>query len=369
MKLFVRIVIVLACVVCVTSCIQDDWGDAVVYPDSQSGLFVVNSGTFQTGTSSISYYDLDADEVHNEVVANANDLQFWGDVAQFMAVRQGLGYVVVNNSGKVLVIDVDTYRVVGKITGLISPRCIYFLSDEKAYVTDLYGRSIAIVDPASIFTNDDREIQPYAFINVDNNGSFYQHSTEKMVQWGDYVFVACWMRDNQILVIDSNTDAVVDSITVGAQPNSLVIDKYNKLWVLCDGGYDGNPYAYESPQLIRINLNSFEVEDAIIFPLENNPSELVINASGDTLYFLDTDMYKHSVLSQKEPISFVSSNSAYSGYGRGFYSLAIDPSSSELYVADAVDNTQPGYIYRFSQNGMPVDTFKVGVNPVGFCFK
>jgi hypothetical protein len=120
---------------------------------------------------------------------------------------------------------------------------------------------------------------------------------------------------------------------------------------------------------LRINLNSFKVEDSIVFPLENNPSELVINASGDTLYFLDSDIYKQGVLSQEMPVAFIKSNSEHSGYGRGFYSLTIDPLRFELYVADAIDNAQPGYVYRFSQAGTAIDTFKVGINPVGFCFK
>lgn len=352
-----------------SSCMEDDGGDSIIYPDSQSGLFVVNSGNFQTSTASLSYYDLDSDEVRNEIISNANDLWYWGDVAQSMVVRGGLGYVVINNSGKILVIDVDTYRVVGKITGLNSPRHMHFLTDDKAYVSDLYGKSISVVNPQDIFSNEDRNITPYATIDVNNGAAFYQHSTEKMVQWGHYVFVACWMRDDQILVIDSNTDELVDSIRVGAQPNSLVIDKYDKLWVLSDGGYDGNPFAYEAPRLMRINLNTLLLEDELSFPLENNPSELVINSSGDTLYFLDGDIYKHGVLSQNSPVKFINGNSEYSGFGRGFYSLIIDPSNSELYVADAIDNAQPGYVYRFTSEGVPVDTFKVGVNPVGFCYK
>lgn len=353
-----------------TSCIEDDWDDIIIYPDSQTGLFVVNSGVFPTGTSSLSYYDLDANVVYNGVIDGANPgLQYWGDVAQSMVVRKGLGYIVVNNSGKVLIVDVNNYRVVGKIVGLTSPRYMHFLSDNKAYITDLYGRAISVVNPQAIFTNDKRETTPYAFIDVDNGQQFNQHSTERMVQWGHLVFVSCWMRDRQILVIDSNTDAVVDSITVAAQPNSLLIDKYNKLWVLCDGGYDGNPYAYEHPRIQRIDLNTLRIEHELLFSLDNNPTELVINAAKDTLFYLDRDVYKLPALSNDTPQPWILSHSSHSGYGKGFYSLAIDPANADFYIGDALDNNQPGYVYRFSQSGSPLDTFKVGINPVGFCFK
>lgn len=348
---------------------MDDEGGIIVYPDSPSGVFIVNSGNFQTGTASLSYYDLGVDTVFNEIISYANNLWYWGDVAQSMIIRGGLGYVVVNNSGKILVIDTNTYRVVGKITGLVSPRHMHFINDEKAYVTDLYGRAISVVNPQAIFSSSDRETEPYAMIKVDNKASFHQHSTEKMVQWGDYVFVACWMRDNKILILDRNSDTVVDSLQVGAQPNSLVIDKYNKLWVLSDGGYDGNPYAYEEPSLTRIDLHTLNIEEVIVFPLANNPTELVINSSLDTLYYIDGDIYKYGVLSQEVPQLFITGNSEHTGYGKGFYALAIDPSSDDIYIADAVDNSQPGYVYRYTQAGNILDVFKVGVNPVGFCFK
>ena len=33
------------------------------------------------------------------------------------------------------------------------------------------------------------------------------------------------------------TDEVIDSIEVGIEPESMVIDKNNMLWVLCNGGW------------------------------------------------------------------------------------------------------------------------------------
>ena len=55
-------------------------------------------------------------------------------------------------------------------------------------------------------------------------------STEQMVQCGDYVYVNCWSYQNRILKIDTRTDKVVDQLTVGIQPTSLVMDKNFKLW-------------------------------------------------------------------------------------------------------------------------------------------
>ena len=53
----------------------------------------------------------------------------------------------------------------------------------------------------------------------------------------------------------------------------------------------------------------------------------------------------------------------------GFYGLDVDPISSEIYVADAIDFVQRGMVYRFNPEGMPVDTFRTGIAPGAFCFK
>ena len=55
-------------------------------------------------------------------------------------------------------------------------------------------------------------------------------------------------------------------------------------------------------------------------------------------------------------------------YG-GFYSLGIDPLSSEIYVGDAIDHRQNGMVRRYAPSGKLIDEFRVGISPGNFAFK
>ncbi len=396
------------------SCMDDDaWyalNDLQVHCDTtlnnaisrQTGVFVVNEGNFMYDNASLSYYLIDSMQYLNDVFYRTNGTPL-GDVAQSMVIRDSLGYIVVNNSSKVYVINVNTFEYVGKITGLTSPRYMHFVNASKAYVSDLYARAITIVDPQKF------EIKGY--IDVSNPASqLNQHSTEQFVQIGDQVYTNCWSYDNTILVIDSETDRVIDSVKVPLQPNSMVADRFNKLWVLCDGGFEGNPAGHEVPALVRIDPATLEIETRFEFSPDDQPTELKINGTGDTLYFLNRHLYRHIVTSETSPekileSSYSSSSSEDSqrkklvGSGRktslaqprlnsaglssiqeimerptplqvgGFYGLGIDPYSGDIYLGDAIDQVQHGVVYRYKADGTVLDTFRTGINPGFFCYK
>lgn len=354
------IIIVLSLMV-ITGCMKDDelWEHRLVNHQHFDGAFVLNEGNMMYENASLTYYDKQLQESFQDVFYHTNALPL-GDVAHSMTLRDSLGYIVLNNSGRIYVINTQTFEYEGKITGFVSPRFIHFINDEKAYVTDLYARKIYIVNPVSL------EITGH--IDVNNHTSeFYQHPTEQMVQWQQYVFVNAWSFDDKILVIDSETDMLVDSITVTAQPQSMVMDENQKLWVLCDGGFAGNPFRYEEPALLRIDPSTREIERKIAFNITHSPRSLATNAQKNILYFVNKHVYKLPVNSPLSPQVFVESKYA-DGIG-GFRGVAIDPVSSEVYITDAKDHVQPGSVYRFLPDATPVDTFPAGIIPSAIVFK
>lgn len=313
-------------------------------------LFITNEGNFNGEGASLSVYYPEEKRIENEIFFRANGKKL-GDVVQSMTIYDGKGYLVVNNSHVVYVIDIYNFSILGGIKGLTSPRYVHFVSDTKAYITDLYEPAITIFNPLTL--------QKTGKIST-----FGHKSTEQMVQYENYVFVNCWSYDNKILVIDTDRDVVVDSITLGIQPTSLVMDKYNKIWSVTDGGYEGSPYGREEPSLYCIDAATRKVEKEFRFKMGDLPSEVVLNGTGDTLYFINKDIWRLGVTADRLP------DRPFLDYkDTKYYGLTVDPLTSEVYVADAIDYSSDGVVYRFRPDGVLVDHFKVGIIPGAFCFR
>ena len=315
------------------------------------GVFILCEGNFMYGTASLSYYDPTTKHLENELFLRVNGEKL-GDTAQSMSILDGRGFIVVNNSGRVSVVNTRTLKVIGEINGLVSPRYVHFVSSEKGYVTDLMAERITVFDPGTLCVKG----------HIPTPG---HPSTEQMAQWGDYLFVCCWSYDDCVLVIDTRTDEVIDEIRVGVQPTSLVADRKGGIWCLTDGGgYPENPAGYEPARLCRIDPLTRQVDRTFVFGWGDAPSELRIDGAGERLSFINSDVWQMSVDARALPAEpFLADN------GTRYYGLGVDPQTGEVYVADAIDYAQSGVIYRFGADAVATDTLRVGVIPGAFCFK
>jgi len=336
------------------SCMKWDYIETEDFNVTGSGLFITNEGNFQYGNATLSYYDPATDDVSNEVFIRANGFKL-GDVAQSMVVRDGIGWIVVNNSHIIFAINTTNFKEIGRIENLTSPRYIHFVSDTKAYVTQLWDNRIFIIDPSAY------KITGY----IDVPGmSMETGSTEQMVRWGKYVYCNCWSYNNKIIKIDTETDRVVDELEVGIQPTSLVIDAYGKMWTVTDGGYEGSPYGYEAPALYRIDAETFTIEAQFNFALGDSPSELNLNGDGTKLYWINDDIWQMDVTASRLPVRpFIDARSTI------YYGLTVSPYNGDVYVADAIDYQQPGKIYRYNSSGTLLHSFYVGITPGAYAWK
>ena len=343
-----------------------------------SGVFVLNEGDYQFANSSLTFYDIEADTVVNDLFYKVNNAPL-GDVAESMALVDGKLYIVVNNSKYIYKVDANTIvcdtTKPYKMGGFYSPREIFFVAPDKAYVTDIVGTNIWIINP--------QEMKHTGTIAMGN-------TTEKMLRVGNELFVSNWSyyytdayshdSYHTVQVVDLNNDVKVADIEVGKEPNTMVVDKYGHVWVLCEGRswdeeYDaeGVPYG-ENPTLWEIDpmLRTAELRYEFKGPYEDDDeikgvaSTLRANPAGDQFYMI----YNNEVRRFDLATMSLSETFRITPEPQGlFYNMTVEPRTGELYIADAKNYMKNGTVYRYTSDGLLLASFEAGIIPSAMLFK
>lgn len=345
MKISQHILLVICIAVLFNSC-RSDSPPGISNGPSASGssrVWITNEGNFQQGNSELGIYNPAKQEYSPQVFLGANGTGP-GDVLQSINFYNGLAYLVVNNSGKIALVDTSNFSLVKEISGFSSPRFMLVVGPSKAYVTDLYGDAINILD-----------LSTDSIIGNIPCGSW----TEKMLQFQHKVFVSMPQND-KVYVLDAFTDQVLDSIQVAYGSNSIIMDKNEDLWVLCSGSGSENKVG----GLFKIDPNTHSIEKQWALDENKLPSHLSINKAGTKLYFIYEDIIRMDILATTIP-----SNPFYLASNKVFYGMNIDLLRNEIYLADAKDYVQKGAAYRLDSNGVLISSFPTGFNPNGFYFE
>ena len=304
------------------------------------GFFISLEGTFQAGNASLDYFYLAQSTAEGAVFRDRTGLAM-GDILQSMALQNGLLYLVVNNSQKIEIVQADDFEHQGTITGLTSPRYLLPVSNQKAFLTDLFANQVYVLDLTT---------------NTVADSIATDYWTEELVESNDRIFVSQRLSD-KILVIDRFTNEIVDSVAVGYDPSSLVVDRNGAVWALCSGSSEA------AAGLYQINQTTLEVERSLLFdePLVTGWPRLITNEEGDQLYYLTDACYTVSIDANEVPTEPI-----IDGNGHQWYALGWEPQLDHLLLGDAIDFQQMGLAYRYLPDGAPIDSFRVGVIPNGF---
>lgn len=318
------------------------------YVPSVKGMFVLNEGTFMYANASLSYFDMETNTVENDVFFRVNEIPL-GDVAQSLTKIGNDLYIVVNNSNYIYKVDAETIEYKDKIEGFASPRYMLPIDNDKAYVSDLESPGLYVLD-LNTFEN--------SFIET---GS----ATEAMVKIGNEVFVSNWSNyyvagasNNTIQVIDCVNDTCVASIEVAPEPNALVVDKNNHIWVSCSGGY----MPPQAPAIICVDPVTRTIIHRLDLPEGSYPDGMSIDGAGENVYFLNggynsLSVYKMNVNNPQLPDTpFIASE------GRWLYNLTINPENGDIYITEAKP-TSNGNLLRYKSDGTFIGAYEVGMFP------
>lgn len=335
-------------------------------------MIVVNEGLFTTNTAALSaIYDDGA--TYFDIFRSVNQRPL-GDVAQSMTEINGKYFVAVNNSKRIEILDMKTFKSVGSIrykqSG--SPRFIAPLTDSTAMVSDLMGQLVVI-----------RTRPPYEeveYIPLPLKSS----SIEKMTTVGGKVFGAYLGKG--IAVMDCKDYSLrnmrlIEEVVVEETTKTCImpVDANGKLWVLtkpqtvdAQTGATLNCIDPASEKVVKkvfipFTLTNIKKGDIVGMP---NYNRMDIDPSGSKIYFnlhLATQdgtsidplqaVYTLDVRTSKIE-KYIELPGVHMMYGMG-----VSP-EGEVCICDCMDySAQRGYIRVYSKQTPEVKSYKVGVYP------
>lgn len=320
----------------------DDPVSPVTGNDELKGVFITNEGNFQFGNAAVSFLNGADNSVTEDLYKMQNNVSI-GDIAQSINKINGLYYIVINNSSKIEIVNPVTFKSEGKIAGLTSPRYIESAGNNKAYVSDLYANAINIVDLGSRQKTG----------AVPCNGW-----TEEMVKLGSKLYVTN-MKTEYLYIVNTLNDVIEDSIHVVYASGSIAADANGKLWVLSTGNTTTNIL----PALQKIDPLTKQVELSLSFTAADAPRKIRLNAARNRLYILNNGVQQMNISDNSLPVVKLITQG-----NRLFYGIGIDPANENIFVSDAVDYVQRGWVLKYSNTGQKTDSFKVGIIPGEFYF-
>lgn len=307
-------------------------------------VWVVDEGGYGYSNAEITLYDPGTNAANTGIYAQQNNNAALGDVCQSMLRWNDNYYLVVNHSGKIVVVDASDFAKNATITGFNSPRYLLPISYNKAYVSDLYANSIQVVDLSA---------------NSIVGSIPCPGATEQMAMIYNKVFVTN-TKSNYTYVINATTNAITDSILVGKGAASLVFDKNDKLWILSGGDQSVSI----NPKLLRIDPLTLQIELSLPFSSVEKPWRLCTNKNRDVLYYLNNGVCQLPVQNIALPSApLIAQGSSV------FYGLGINPADGNIYVSDAIDYVQKSKIMIYKANGALVTSFTAGIISNGFVFE
>lgn len=356
MKKNYLLTIALGAIVLLSSCTKDPVTVKPEIPSEElfeSGVYFVNEGGFGSSNASIDLFNRDSNKVFENIFETVNGKPL-GDVAQSMSINNGKGYIVLNGSGKIEVININNAVSIASITGLSSPRYMVFKDTSTAYVSDWVSNSVKEID---LTTNT---IVRSISVGAGPEGMLIANNKLYVANCGGYGL------DSTISVIDLNTNLETKKVVVGDAPVAIFEDENSKLWVLCRGSYGVDFMTSDDDtegKLVKLNTAQESIiSSTLIGNKGDHPDKIKINAAKNTFYYLSSYNTLSGVFKFNISDLTAATNPFIEGY---YYGIGYDVVNDELYLADAVDFKQRGYMKRFTSAGTLINTYTTGIIPNG----
>lgn len=316
------------------------------------GFYLLDEGNMGMNKAAIDYYDYSTGEYTRDIYLQANPdaVMALGDVGNQIAINGDRLWAIINCSNKVEVMRSSDCRRVGQVD---IPNCRHMAFDgDYAYVTS-YAGPVLIDDNynqlgyvAKINVNTLQEearcivrFQPDGIavsggrLYVANSGGYRPNNYEKMMS-----------------VIDIASFTVEKEVELGVNLNLVAADPEGKIWVSSRGDYyDVEPALYCYDPATSTVVKTFSTDATSMW------------MDGDLLYIVGCP-FSYETMSAEPSFSVIDTSTLtmlQSGWEGAAefdkikvpYCVAVDPARGDIYITDAGNYVNPGYLYAFGADG------------------
>ena len=319
--------------------------------DYANGILVSNEGPFSNGTGTVTFISEDLSVVNNGIYKMTNDEDL-GNVVQSIGFTENEAFIVANVSNKINVVNRYTFEKIASITdGLNNPR--YFIeANGKGYVTNWGDTADETDDFVAIINLQNYTVEGTISVILGPEAILAKDNTVYVAHQG------AWGQNNKVSVINTTSNELIKTLTVGDVPNSMQLDASGNLWVLASGkpAYTGDETA---GVLTKINTGTNEVDNSFQFETTQHPSSLNLDA-GILYYRLGDTVFEQS-------LSATSLNMETVLEGVSFYTMVVN--NGRLYGTDAGDYASNGTLTVYNLNTeLTIKALTVGIIPGGIYF-
>jgi len=340
----------LAILIIATSCNKSEGEEPAEVPAGQRVILVGNEGGFGAGNASLSLISTSESTVSNHVYSDANEGAIVGDVLNSIGQFNDELFLVLNNSEKIEVIGSSNFERTKTISiAGGSPRYISFASESKAYVSDLYGGGLHMVNPGTGGYE--------SFIDLSNSVEHMLLLNNEL--WAGESIDANFNPGDEVIIVNTETNTEAESIELSAGVNKLVKDANGKIWVLCSG--DGFASPAVPAELYRIDAVSKQVEANWELPEVTGyaPVGLAISPNKEELYYvMQGKVYRMNISDNELPTTpFIEPGLT------ALYTIHCDEQTGQIALTDVKDYSQDGTVNIYDSNGSQIGTYTSDIIP------
>lgn len=320
-------------------------------PAEVKGFYLLNEGNMGSNKCTLDYFDA-ATGVYSENIfaaANPGAVKELGDVGNDIQVYGSKLYAVINVSNKVEVMDVHTAKKLGQLD-VANCRYITFHKG-KGYISSYAGP--VQIDPnaraGEVVEFDTTTLTVTRRVTVGYQPEELVVAEEKLfvANSGGYRFPN---YDRTVSVVDLKSFTEVKKINVAINLHRLKKGSNGMLYVSSRGDY------YDIPsRLFVLDPATEKVADTIQVPTGNfalkGDSAYIISSEWDWNLGANSVSYHLVQLSTGStvPGGFISDGTAQQIQVP--YGIAINPETEDIYLTDAKDYVSPGTLYCLDKTG------------------